>query len=57
VRLRPGSVPALAALAILQIGNAITLSPYIPNHWAFTTAGNVAMLANIGMAVGGDGVE
>jgi hypothetical protein len=52
VLLQPGSVPALAALASLQIANAISFSPYIPNHWAFTTAVNVAMLATMAIAVG-----
>ncbi len=44
VLIQPGSIAALAALAVLQVYGGVALSPYISNHWLFTTFVNTAIL-------------
>ncbi len=51
VLLQPGSIPAVAVLGVLEIDKAIALSPYVPNHWVFTTLVNVAILLAIVIAL------
>jgi hypothetical protein len=49
VLLQPGAVPAMAVLAVLEIYKAIALSPFVPNHWIFTTFVNTALLLAMGI--------
>lgn len=44
VLLRPGSLLAVAVLGVLEIDKAIALSPFVPNHWLFTTFVNITIL-------------
>jgi uncharacterized membrane protein SirB2 len=41
---QPGSVAALAVLALLQIERAIAFAPFISNHWLFTSLINTGIL-------------
>ena len=50
VLLQPGSIAAVVVLSVLEIHKAIGLSPYVPNHWVFTTFVNVAILLAVATA-------
>jgi hypothetical protein len=49
VLVQPGSTPALAVLAFLQIYKAAELSPYISNHWLFTAFVNIGLLLSLAL--------
>jgi hypothetical protein len=44
---RPGSVAAVATLALLQIERAAAFAPYISNHWLFTSLINAGLLLSV----------
>jgi hypothetical protein len=41
---RPSSLPRLLLFAAVQIGDAWSHSPWIPNHWLFTAFANLTLL-------------
>jgi hypothetical protein len=49
--IHPGSIAPFAALAVLQVYGAVDLSPYISNHWLFTTFVNTAILLSAALLI------